>query len=127
MRSQTARAALLLVAFTMVIGIVFAACSNPLSDADPADEEVAAAAPTSTTAPPMRIVTPTPVDATAVAAASPTPVEERPDRYIVEENDTLYGIAARYNVEISRLVEVNGLSDPNDIWIGQELIIPPLD
>jgi nucleoid-associated protein YgaU len=23
------------------------------------------------------------------------------------------------------LVEINGLSDPNDIWVGQELTIPP--
>jgi LysM repeat protein len=127
MRLRTARQVSLLVCLTSAVLMLLAACSNPLADDETLEQEAANGAPTATTAPPMRIVTPTPVDATAVAAASPTPEEERPDTYVVQENDTLYGIAARFNVEISRLVEENGLSDPNDIWVGQELTIPPLE
>jgi LysM repeat protein len=84
---------------------------------------------TATAAPPMPIITPTPVDPTAVAeAANEAAVSgERPDTYVVAENDTLYGIAAQFEVDLARLVEENGLDNPNDIYVGQELIIPPLE
>ena len=49
---------------------------------------------------------------------------ENPDVYVVQENDTLYGIAARFGVELDALISLNGLSDPNDIQVGQELKIP---
>lgn len=113
---------------TVAMLLVFAGCSNPLGDDVEVTPGAAEAQPTRTPAPPMRIVTRTPVDATAVAAGSQIPAgEDRPETYVVQENDTLYGIAARFNVEISRLVEMNGLADPNDIWVGQELVIPPLE
>lgn len=106
---------------------LLAGCSNPLADdAEPTEAADSGAEPTSP--PAMPIITPTPVDPTAVEAASPTPeFEERPELYVVQENDTLYAIAARFDVEISHLVAENGLADPNDIWVGQELIIPPLE
>ncbi|MGH7483380.1 MAG: LysM peptidoglycan-binding domain-containing protein [Longimicrobiales bacterium] len=83
-------------------------------------------APTPTGATPLRIVTPTPfaAGATTTAAQTPTP-EEIPAVYIVQENDTLYGIAARFDIELGVLIELNGLSDPNDIWVGQELRLLP--
>ena len=111
----------------LVALLALAGCSNPLNDdAESTPDAVAGAETTSTPAPPIPIVTPTPVDPTAVAVATQAaPPEERPDSYVVAEDDTLYGIAARFDVEISVLVEVNGLSDPNDIQVGQELIIPP--
>jgi LysM repeat protein len=113
---------------TAILLLALAGCSNPLGDDVEVTPEAAEAQSTRTPAPPMRIVTPTPVDATAVAAATQAPTgEDRPETYVVQENDTLYGIAAQFNVEISRLVELNGLADPNDIWVGQELVIPPLE
>lgn len=117
------RFALLLVCVCLVL----AGCSNPLSD-DEVQSTPGAADPSAspTPAPPLTIITPTPIDPTAVAEATEAaPVQERPETYIVAENDTLYGIAARFGLDISVLVEINGLSDPNDIWVGQELIIPP--
>lgn len=113
----------------LLSALVLAGCSNPLErDDGEATPDVAEAQATATVAPPIRIVTPTPIDPAVAAAATKAPASEaRPDTYIVEENDTLYGIAATFNVEISRLVEENGLADPNDIWVGQELSIPPLE
>lgn len=113
----------------LVALIALSGCSNPLADdAESTPDAVAEVGSTPTPAPPIPIVTPTPIDPTAVAEATQAaPPEERPETYVVAENDTLYGIAARFNVEISVLVEVNGLSDPNDIQVGQELIIPPLE
>lgn len=93
--------------------------------ATPTTEAVAAAA-TPTGATPLKIVTPTPfvAGATTTAGQTPTVPQENPDVYVVQENDTLYGIAVRFDVELGALISLNGLSDPNDIWIGQELKIP---
>ena len=117
------------ISLALFAAIALAGCSNPLNDdpeGTPAATDVQA---TATSAPPIPIVTATPVDATAIAENPPEAPsnEERPDTYIVAENDTLYGIAARFDVEISRLVEENGLSDPNDSQVGQELVIPPVE
>lgn len=106
--------------------ILLAGCSNPLSDDDNPVEEAESNEPTATAAATMPIVTPTPIDPTAVAAsANQTPGSiVRPATYIVEENDTLYGIAAKFDLDIAQLVEENDLSNPNDIFVGQELSIP---
>lgn len=109
--------------------VLLSGCSNPLSNSEDTTPATGISEATATTAPPMPIITPTPVDPTAVAAAAEqgTGSGERPDTYVVAENDTLYGIAAQFDVDIARLVEENGLSDPNDIYVGQELTIPPLE
>ncbi len=95
-------------------------------DAATPTTEVVAAAATPTGAVPLKIVTPTPfvAGATTTAGQTPTVQEEVPDVYVVEESDTLYGIAARFDVELDALISLNGLSDPNDIRVGQELKIP---
>ncbi|HYI16155.1 MAG TPA: LysM domain-containing protein [Thermomicrobiales bacterium] len=110
--------------------LLLGACSVPeLPNGDepatPTTEAVAAAA-TPTGATPLKIVTPTPfvAGATTTAGQTPTVPEENPAVYIVQENDTLYGVAVRFDVELDALIALNGLSDPNDIWIGQELKIP---
>ena len=42
--------------------------------------------------------------------------------HTVQRGDTLYGIAKKYGVPISKIKELNNLSD-NNLEIGQELII----
>jgi LysM repeat protein len=44
--------------------------------------------------------------------------------YLVQAGDTLSAIAARYGVTLEELMQVNGLNNPNLIYVGQELIIP---
>lgn len=44
--------------------------------------------------------------------------------YIVEEGDTLYDIALRFNVSLEELIEANRLENPNQLQVGQELVIP---
>jgi LysM repeat protein len=86
------------------------------------------ASPTATIAA-LPIVTPTVVVPGASpppgSTAQPTPPAENPATYIVTADDTLYAIALRFNVSLESLIELNGLTDPNDIQVGQELKIPP--
>lgn len=119
------RARLHAILITVIAVMAIASCSTPLDDdADSStpstSDESAAPLPT------MSIVTPTPVD-----PAELQPTEEQieepgevPEFYVVQEGDSLYSIAARFDVEIAALVEINELSDPNDILVGQELQIP---
>lgn len=44
--------------------------------------------------------------------------------YIVEEGDTLFGIALKFNVPLQTLIEINNLQNPDYIDVGQEIEIP---
>lgn len=41
--------------------------------------------------------------------------------YIVQAGDTLGRIAARYGTSVSNLMQLNGIANPNLIWVGQRL------
>jgi LysM repeat protein len=86
------------------------------------------ASPTETIAA-LPIVTPTVVVPGASpppgVTAPPTPPDQNPATYVVTADDTLYAIALRFDVQLADLIELNGLTDPNDIQVGQELKIPP--
>lgn len=59
----------------------------------------------------------------SLVPATPTP-SPTPVIYIVQEGDTLAGIAARYGVSVEALQRVNGIANPLFLQIGQQLIIP---
>lgn len=44
--------------------------------------------------------------------------------YIVAPGDTLYAIAAKFDVSVAAIAEANGISNTNLIVVGQELVIP---
>jgi len=48
-------------------------------------------------------------------------------RYIVQSGDTLYSIAIRFGISLTALTEVNEITDPNQLYPGQELVIPGLE
>lgn len=58
-----------------------------------------------------------------LAPATPTP-SPTPVIYIVQEGDTLVGIAARYGVSVEALQRANGIANPLFLQIGQQLVIP---
>jgi murein DD-endopeptidase MepM/ murein hydrolase activator NlpD len=64
------------------------------------------------------------------AAAEPAYAPERPsaaagrDTIQVEQGDTLYGIAKRYNVSLADLIEANGLHHGVSLKPGQQLVLP---
>ncbi len=84
------------------------------------------AAPTATRTPrttatfvPGAFLTPIPPTATFTLSPTPTPVV-----HVVEQGDTLFGIALEYGVTVNALVQVNGLDPSQYLRIGQTLVIP---
>lgn len=60
---------------------------------------------------------------TSVALAPQAPATSA-ERYVVRPGDTLTGIAAANNVTVEALIAVNTLTEPDNLFVGQELILP---
>jgi murein DD-endopeptidase MepM/ murein hydrolase activator NlpD len=70
-----------------------------------------------------------PVPATPRVAdipAGPALVSIPSDAYVhvVESGESLYTIARRYNVTAQAIIQANGFSSPDKIFVGQKLVIP---
>lgn len=65
------------------------------------------------------IVTPTPGTPGADLTGA-----ERPARYTVKEGDMLSDIANDLGVSVTDLQDINGIEDPNNIFVGQVLVVP---
>jgi len=78
-------------------------------------------------APPTAQPTLAPPTSVPPTAAPPTPVPTAVPvtTYVVRPGDTLFGIALRFNTTVSALQQANNISNPNLIFVGQRLIIPP--
>ncbi len=48
--------------------------------------------------------------------------EER--KHVVQPGETLSVIAEKYDISMAQLMEINGISDPNALRVGQELTLP---
>lgn len=44
--------------------------------------------------------------------------------YTVASGDTLYSIARRFNTDVNTLIQLNGLTNPNVLYVGQVLLVP---
>lgn len=58
-----------------------------------------------------------------IPGTAPVPA---PRVHIVRRGDTLYSIARYYGVSMTELVAINGIANPDRIYIGQRLVIPGL-
>jgi hypothetical protein len=106
-------------------------------------EEISTTESTEPTPPPMmEIVDPEPGDLENVEPPSPDDAEPpvdgengedsegeqsegaQEDVYVVQQGDTLYGIAVQFNVPMEALMNANNMDDPNALQVGQELQIP---
>ena len=87
---------------------------GPTPEATPASTPPPTPEPTATPSP-----TPEP---TPQPTPAPTPVPPR--TYTVAEGDTLAGIAERYGTTAAAIQAANGIDDPDEIIIGQVLVIP---
>jgi murein DD-endopeptidase MepM/ murein hydrolase activator NlpD len=43
---------------------------------------------------------------------------------VVKRGETLYRIARTYSIDVADLMETNGIADPRDLSVGQELFVP---
>lgn len=75
----------------------------------PSDSQPTAAPPAKTPAPPAR---------------TPKPKPETPTTYKVQSGDTLSGIAAEHGTTWQEIAELNKLSDPRRLRVGQVLELP---
>jgi LysM repeat protein len=125
-----------------VIGITGATVAGALLDGDPtptpAVSQAAVATPSPTTRPTATVrptATPTPtIEPTAVPTAAPTavptpvptvvPTPPPQQTYTVVAGDTLADIAQRFGTSVAALQEANGIEDPDEITVGQVLVIP---
>ncbi len=64
------------------------------------------------------IVKPAPKEAAKTAKATET------TEYVVRSGDSIGGIAKQYGISRSEIVELNKLSDPNKLRVGQKLMLP---
>ena len=95
--------------------VLLASCGG---DSDEPPDETATASAVIPTATPFA-VEPSP---TIVSAA--TPAASRDVTYIVEPGDVLALVAERFEVTLEAIMERNGITNPELIFVGQELVIP---
>ncbi len=55
-----------------------------------------------------------------------SPLSQGDPIYVVQKGDTLNSIALRFGISPDELQSVNGISDPNALYIGQRLTLPGL-
>ena len=72
------------------------------------------------------VYTPSPtIEAVETTVVVTTTIYVAPIRYVVQLGDTLFGIAETNRLDMRVLMEMNGISDPDRVEAGQELIFPP--
>jgi len=71
---------------------------------------------------PTETNTATPTDTPTITL---TPTASGPFIYIVEENDNLFSIAEKFDVDVLVLMALNNLTYDSVIRVGDELLIPP--
>lgn len=62
-----------------------------------------------------------------VALPQPAAAQGSGPVYIVQAGDTLSAIAARFNVSSAELMNANGIANPDQLAVGQQLLIPGLE
>lgn len=68
--------------------------------------------------------TPTPPAPTTPAPSKPAPTTANAQTYTVRPGDTLSAIAARHGTTVEAVAQANHIANPNEIEVGQVLIIP---
>jgi LysM repeat protein len=103
---------------------------TPIAAPTPTPSPAASPSPTPSATPPptstataTATVTPTPTP--APPAPTPTSTPTRPRTYVIQPGDTLIGIASKFNISVQQLADLNHISDPNLIYAGAVLQLPP--
>lgn len=64
-----------------------------------------------------------------ITGTSEQPVQEPSEpgpyiTYVVKSGDTLYLIGQKFGVSVNRLIQINNISDPGQLQVGQRILIP---
>jgi peptidoglycan endopeptidase LytE len=110
-----------------VVGLSLVGCQSRTNTSATPQEQLSG-----TAIPMMTIVTPTPglppapgVTVTAVATeATKQAAAGQNGSYTVQPGDTLYAIAAKFNVTVDALMTANSITDPSALQTNQVLVIP---
>ena len=114
-------------------GLLPAASSVPMPhapSAEPRETSSPGATPVPTVEPSARSTPPATPAPTSTPSSAPTPVPATPapppaqQTYVVQEGDTLALIAQQFGTTAGALAAANGIDDPNEIVIGDVLVIP---
>lgn len=92
--------------------------ANQIPSADTGGAIIVTGAP-APTATPKPVPTKTPLPPKPTSTPSP-----KQCTYVVKPGDTLYSIAQRFETTVSDIAQANGITDVNQIYIGQKLVIP---
>ncbi|MFW6115495.1 MAG: LysM peptidoglycan-binding domain-containing protein [Chloroflexota bacterium] len=98
---------------------------GPEDEEPPADETEPPATPepeSPTETPEVATETPAPTE--AVPTPQPTAPPEEETTYVVQSGDTLFTIAVQFGTTVDVIADANDITDPETIYVGQELIIP---
>jgi LysM repeat protein len=90
-------------------------------DGSPTDTPAATATPTTAATSTPDI---TPTTATPVVSPTVTPTAQAQVIHVVQAGENLYRIALRYGTTASAIAEANGIANPTQIRVGQQLVIP---
>lgn len=68
-----------------------------------------------------------PVETTTTSTVPPvtTTTYVEPVYYLVQSGDTLFNISKRFNLDMLKLMQLNGISNPDHVEVGQNLLLPP--
>ena len=64
-------------------------------------------------------------ETTTTTTTTTTTVYQAPTFYVIQRGDNLFQIARTFNVDMSALMRLNGISNPDRIEAGQILEMPP--
>lgn len=65
------------------------------------------------------------VTTTSTSTTTTTTVYVPPIVYVVERGDTLFSISRDFQVDMQALMDLNGLTNPDRVEAGAELVMPP--
>jgi hypothetical protein len=102
--------------------------ASPSASATPPPTSTPRLTPPATRSPaPRPTASPTPLPsptAEPTLAPSPTPTPAPVRTYVVQQGDTLAEIAQEFGSTVAAIQAANGIEDPNEIVIGEVLVIP---
>ena len=108
----------------LLIAMILSAACAPAPNIYVAPTETVLVSPVISQTAPAPTATPTQIP-TATSTPTPTIIPTAEGTYTVQPGETLGEIAAKFGMPYGYLADANNIPDPNLIYIGQVLTIPP--